>query len=168
MKYLTNFSSEQSAKDYSKECRDMVQNPTMTIEYMFSHIKHSTRTEWALIIPSGWEQYLKQADVSNLIDRLDDTWRSAPEQISNFQKYRVFWAEFAAELIAEFNALNSQVSGSAALNILNKLSPVLTALNGLALGVARDLLTQIPVDASFPQEAKDYFLNKLNTYLSQW
>ena len=171
MKYLTNFLSEQAAKDYSKECRDMIQNPTMTFEHMFSWIKHSTRTEWALIIPPGWEQYLKQEDIPKLVNSLDDTWRSAPETVSSFHKYRIFWAEFAAELVAEFNEQNETLSGQEAIAALTKLAPVLTALNGFAVGAARNILSQIPADApggAFDQVKKDYFLNKMNNYLAQW
>lgn len=168
MKYLTGFFTEQAARDYSKECRDMVQNFTMTVEYMYSWRKHSTRSEWALIIPDGWQKYLKPGDESKIIDQLDATWWGDPAQISDIDKYQIFWREFADELKAEFNARNKHLVGADALHVLTKLSPVIAALNGLTLGAARDILSTIQVDTLFPQSEKDYFLNKLNNYLAQW
>jgi hypothetical protein len=170
-KYLTGFYTEQAAKDYSKECRDMMQNQTTSFEYLFSWVKHSTRTEWALIIPTVWVSLIKDGDESKLVDKLDATWWSAPEAVTAFNKYKIYWAEFASELVAEFNERNEALSGVEAINALTKLAPVLTAFNGYALGAARNILMSLTVDPDggpFDQATKDYFVNKLNTYLAQW
>jgi len=169
MKYLPGFFTEQAARDYSREAREQSQNPTTTFEFMFSWTKHSARSEWALIIPPGCESFLREGDESRLIDKLDPTWWSQPEAVDPIDKYRVYWAEFAREIIAEFNARNQNLTGAAAMQAIVMLKPVIDALNGFALGAARDILSQIPADPQiFPQTEKDYFLTKINNYLSNW
>lgn len=167
MKYFTGFLTLQAAQDYSKQCRDMVENFTMTQEYMFAWQKHPDRNEWALKIPNGWEKWINQNDLSKLINELPNDWWTDPNVFTDKDKYR-HWEEFGKELIAEFNAMHQHLNGAAALSVITKFKPVADSLHNMALGAALYALQQVSVDQDFTQETKDYFLNKIQNYLSNW
>lgn len=87
---------------------------------------------------------------------------------TTLQEKYIDWEQFGKELIYEFNAMSSGADTNTSDIILNHLQPVLNALNGAAIGVARKRLNETSVEVYFPQQIKDYFINKIDNYLLRW
>lgn len=168
MAYLRGFTSEQSAKDYSKECRDLISNPTMTVEYLFNWAKHPTLSEWMLIIPEPWIRYVKPEDVDKLFTELGSEWFSDPAIVDNKTRQNL-WRQFGNDLIDEFTGEHSHITGANAKNLTLTFSPVLLNLQAGVLGGALAALNDIPADPTiFPQATKDKYIQKITDYLALW
>lgn len=81
MKYLTGFTTESSAKDYSKAIAENQGCHGDITEYWFEVIKHKDRNEWAFVVPEGEENKLtteEQARLQTFAELAADGWFPNP------------------------------------------------------------------------------------------
>lgn len=125
-KYLTGFTSEQAAKDYSEALYNLEQHPTSSsTKYLFGWEKHPTLNDWILIIPEGMEDKVPSADLPKLIDSLSSDWFPEDPDLVDYDaaKFQKIWAPISdhptdptirreAELIRfnEIDFLNERLS----------------------------------------------------------
>lgn len=147
---------------------DRANNKTL-IEIEFGETPTRSRTLETSLINDTSElalDYAKSILSDEVIEEQDPTTITVGEY-STFEKYEA-WSQEAEKIIIEFNAASNGLSSNLSGMILSHLSPVLQALNGGALGVARDRLILIETTPFFPQVVKDYWINRIQTYLDKW
>lgn len=111
-------------------------------------------------------QHAKSILASEVIQEQDPATITVRE-ITELEKYQA-WEAFGKELVYEFNSMSSGMDTNTSDLILSHLQPVLIALNGAALGVARKRLNDTTIQLYFPQQVKDLFLTKIDNYLASW
>lgn len=110
--------------------------------------------------------YAKSVLADEVITEQDPQTISVSSNTIN-EKYAA-WLAKGQEYIIEFNAMSEGLNRGQSKQILNHLEPVLNALVGGALGAAVQEIADLPNSPLFPQSSKDFWTNKIETYLSQW